>query len=54
MKTLFAGLVWTSLSLAQTVPADQPATLDYFMADYVDHLHHHLRQIAAATGLADL
>jgi lysophospholipase L1-like esterase len=25
VKTLFAGLVWTSLSLAQTVPADQPA-----------------------------
>ena len=27
------------------VPADQPATLDYFMSDYVDHLKHHLRQI---------
>jgi len=27
------------------VPADQPATLDYFMADYVGHLEHHLRQI---------
>jgi hypothetical protein len=24
---------------------DQPATLDYFMADYVAHLQHHLRQI---------
>ncbi len=32
------------------VPADQPATLDYFMADYVAHLHHHLRQIAALAG----
>lgn len=29
----------------QPVPADQPATLDYFMADYVGHLEHHLRQI---------
>ncbi len=31
-----------------TVPADQPATLDYFMADYVDHLEHHLHQILGA------
>lgn len=29
----------------RTVPADQPATLDYFMADYVGHLEHHLRQL---------
>ena len=29
------------------VPADQPATLEYFMEDYVRHLQHHLRQIAA-------
>jgi len=28
-----------------TVPPDTPATLDYFMADYVQHLRHHLRQI---------
>lgn len=27
------------------MPADQPATLDYFMEDYVLHLQHHLRQI---------
>jgi len=27
------------------VPADRPATLDYFMNDYVWHLHHHLKQI---------
>jgi hypothetical protein len=27
------------------VPATEPATLDYFMNDYVDHLEHHLRQI---------
>lgn len=25
---------------------DQPATLEYFMSDYVDHLEHHLGQIA--------
>lgn len=30
-----------------TVPADQPVTLDYFMADYVRHLEHHLDQIFA-------
>ena len=30
----------------QTVPADQPATLAYFMRDYVGHLKHHLRQVA--------
>jgi hypothetical protein len=29
----------------KTVPTDQPATLDYFMRDYVDHLRHHLKQI---------
>lgn len=27
------------------VPADEPATLEYFMRDYVGHLKHHLRQI---------
>ena len=32
-------LAWCS------VPEDQPATLAYFMNDYVDHLEHHLRQI---------
>jgi hypothetical protein len=26
-------------------PAAQPATLDYFMRDYVEHLQHHLRQL---------
>lgn len=30
----------------QAVPADQPATLEYFMRDYVAHLKHHLRQVA--------
>ena len=29
----------------RTVPADRPATLDYFMRDYVGHLQHHLRQV---------
>ena len=28
-----------------TVPAGEPTTLDYFMRDYVAHLHHHLRQL---------
>ena len=27
------------------VPRDKPATLDYFMEDYVAHLQHHLNQI---------
>ena len=27
------------------VPQDQPATLEYFMRDYVGHLKHHLAQI---------
>jgi hypothetical protein len=31
----------------QPVAAGQPATLDYFMRDYVGHLQHHLRQIDA-------
>ncbi len=31
------------------VPADQPATLDHLMEDYVGHLKHHLRQILGAT-----
>jgi hypothetical protein len=30
----------------RSVPEDQPSTLGYFMSDYVDHLEHHLRQIA--------
>lgn len=29
------------------LPADQPATLDWLMCDYVTHLRHHLRQIPA-------
>jgi hypothetical protein len=29
----------------RTVPRDEPATLAYFMDDYVDHLEHHLAQI---------
>jgi DinB superfamily len=33
-------IAWTPVS------ADQPATLDYFMSDYVGHLRHHLRQVA--------
>jgi hypothetical protein len=36
------------------VPAGTPATLEYFMEDYVQHLHHHLRQVheAASAGTA--
>jgi DinB superfamily len=30
------------------LPADLPATLDYFMDDYVGHLRHHLKQILGA------
>jgi hypothetical protein len=29
----------------RTIPADEPATLEYFMGDYVAHLEHHLVQI---------
>ncbi len=29
----------------QPVPPDRPTSLDYFMRDYVGHLHHHLRQL---------
>jgi hypothetical protein len=29
----------------RSIPPDQPATLDYFMRDYVEHLEHHVRQI---------
>jgi hypothetical protein len=27
------------------MPETEPATLGYFMHDYVGHMHHHLRQI---------
>lgn len=29
----------------RTVPADQPATLEYFIRDYLGHMKHHLSQI---------
>ena len=29
----------------KTVPQSKPATLEYLMKDYVDHLNHHLGQI---------
>ena len=32
------------------VPEEQPATLEYFLRDYVGHLNHHLRQIFRALG----
>ena len=31
----------------RTVGREQPATLEYFMRDYVEHLKHHLRQVPA-------
>lgn len=33
--------------------ADQPATLDFLMADYVAHLQHHLAQVAALPGMGE-
>jgi hypothetical protein len=35
----------------QAVPADVPTTLDYFMRDYVLHLHHHLNQCSRGPTL---
>jgi hypothetical protein len=32
------------------VPQDKPATLEYLIRDYVDHLRHHLRQILGETS----
>ncbi len=29
----------------RAIPQDQPATLEYFMRDYVEHLKHHVAQI---------
>jgi hypothetical protein len=29
----------------QTVPENEPVTLEYFMRDYIGHMEHHLRQI---------
>lgn len=37
----------------QTVPLDRPATLDAFMRDYVDHLHHHVRQLRDLGALGE-
>jgi hypothetical protein len=36
----------------QPVPQTEPATLGYFMNDYVDHLEHHLRQVLGQTWRA--
>jgi hypothetical protein len=35
----------------QTVPEDEPTTLDYFMHDYVAHMRHHLRQILGSSAV---
>jgi len=32
----------------EAAPAEEPATLEYFVRDYVNHLAHHLRQIDVA------
>jgi hypothetical protein len=34
----------------RAIPASEPATLEYFMQDYVVHLEHHLAQIFAAAA----
>lgn len=34
----------------RTVPAEDAATLAYFVHDYVEHLRHHLAQITAMVG----
>jgi hypothetical protein len=34
----------------RTVPVSVPATLDYFMRDYVGHLQHHVAQIRERLG----
>ena len=33
----------------KTIPKDQPATLKYFIEDYIGHLKHHLRQVFEQT-----
>jgi len=37
----------------RTVSAGTPVTLDYFMSDYVAHLHHHVAQICERLGAKD-
>ena len=32
------------------VPQSEPVTLEYFVRDYIGHLRHHLRQVAAAVA----
>ena len=34
----------------RTIAANEPATLEYFIRDYVGHLRHHLAQVAAIVG----
>ena len=34
----------------QTVAAGEPASLEYFIRDYIGHLRHHLAQVAAIIG----
>ncbi|MCX6376161.1 MAG: hypothetical protein NTU88_09065, partial [Armatimonadetes bacterium] len=41
--------LWQHFNLHQLawrpIPEEQPATLEYFMGDYVGHLKHHLAQV---------
>ena len=30
----------------KTIPEKEPATLEYFMLDYIGHFNHHLNQVA--------
>lgn len=32
----------------KTVPENEPATLEYFMLDYIGHFNHHLNQVAGS------
>lgn len=34
----------------KTVAAGEPATLEYFIRDYIGHLRHHIAQLAALVG----
>ena len=36
---------WRSRRKTPPVPPHEPATLEYFMRDYIAHLRHHLRQV---------
>jgi len=37
----------------KTVAANEPVTLAYFIGDYIEHMNHHLAQIAALCGVSE-